>query len=104
MPRSPLYWTRLTKEGLKPDPRKVDAILKMEKLKDVAAVQRLIGLVKYLAKFLDSLSQMCEPMFVFGLEHNHYYTYGRRIILWTNHKPLVSIVTKPLASTPKRLQ
>ena len=163
----------------------------MEKLKDVAAVQRLIGLVKYLAKFLDSLSQMYEPIRrlthkeiewnwtheqdeaferiraavttapvlqyfdsskptqscgdtssqglgfvltqedhpisyaswaltaaeqrysqiekellaqVFGLEHNHYYTYGRRIILWTDHKPLVSIATKPLASTPKHLQ
>ena len=41
---------------------------------------------------------------MFGLEHNHYYTYGRRIILWTDHKPLVSIATKPLASTPKHLQ
>ena len=52
---------KLTYE-LKSNPRKVDAILKMEKPKDVAAVQRLIGLVKYLAKFLDSLSQMYEPI------------------------------------------
>lgn len=182
---------QLTKDGLKLDPRKVDAILKMEKPKDVAGVQRLIGLVKYLAKFLESLSQVCEPIRrlthketqwnwtheqdeaferikaavttapvlqyfdsskptegcgdassqglgfvltqedhpisyasralttaeqrysqiekellaqVFGLEHNHYYTYGRRITLWTDHKPLVSIAKKPLASAPKRLQ
>ena len=41
---------------------------------------------------------------VFGLEHNHYYTYGRKITMWTDHTPLISIATKPLASTPKRLQ
>ena len=41
---------------------------------------------------------------VFGLEHNHHYTFGRRVILWTDHKPLVSIYKKPLTSAPKRLQ
>ena len=180
----------LTNEGLKPDPQKVDAILKMEKPQDVTGVQRLIRLVKYLSKFLSNLSQICEPIrtltykdvewrwsteqdeafrkikeavttapvlqyfdaakhtgcggvssqgigfvltqdehpityasraltsteqrysqiekellaLVFGLEHNHYYTYGRRVTLWTDHKPLVSIASKPLVSAPKRLQ
>ena len=28
---------------------------------------------------------------VFGLEHNHHYTFGRRVILWIYHK-----VHKPL--------
>ena len=41
---------------------------------------------------------------VFGLEHNHQYVYGRKVILYTDHKPLVSISSKPLASAPKRLQ
>ena len=41
---------------------------------------------------------------VFGLEHDHYYTYGKRVTLWTDHKPLVSIASKPLVSAPKRLQ
>ena len=41
---------------------------------------------------------------VFGLERNHQYAYGRKVILWTDHKPLVSITRKPLASAPKRLQ
>ena len=39
-----------------------------------------------------------------GLEHNHQYVYGRKVILYTDHKPLVSISRKPLASAPKRLQ
>ena len=41
---------------------------------------------------------------VFGLERNHQYTYGRKVVLWTDHKPLVSIGRKPLAAAPKRLQ
>ena len=163
----------------------------MKKPLDVTGVQRLIGLVKYLSKFLSNLSQICEPIrrlthkgvewrwlteqdesfrkikeavttapvlqyfdatkhtegcgdassqgigfaltqnehpityasraltsaeqrysqiekellaLVFGLEHYHYYTYGRRVTLWTDHKPLVSIASKPLISAPKRLQ
>ena len=41
---------------------------------------------------------------VFGLENNHQYVYGRKVIIYTDHKPLVSISSKPLASAPKRLQ
>ena len=52
----------MTKDGLKPDSRKVEAIVKMERLADVPAVQRFIGLVKYLSKFLQDLSEMCEPL------------------------------------------
>ena len=182
---------RLTKEGLKPDPTKLRAILNMKKPDDVAAVQSLMGMVKYLAKFLSDLSQISEPIRrlthkdvprfwtkeqdvafnkikeavtsatvlkyfdfskptegsgdassqglgfvltqedhpvtyssqaltqteqrysqiekellaqVFGLEHNHQYVYGTKVILYTDHKPLVSISSKPLASAPKRLQ
>ena len=40
---------------------------------------------------------------VFGLEHNHQYVYGRNVILYTDHKLLVSISSKSLASAPKRL-
>ena len=37
---------RLTKEGLKPDPAKLRAIMNMKKPDDVAAIQRLMGMVK----------------------------------------------------------
>ena len=49
-------------EGLKPDPAKVKAILSMKKLDDIAAVQRLMGMVKYLSTFLSDLYQICEPI------------------------------------------
>ena len=41
---------------------------------------------------------------VYCLEQNHQYVFGRKVIFWTDHKPLISISTKPLSSAPKRLQ
>lgn len=42
---------------------------------------------------------------VFGLEKHHEYVYGREIVLWTDHKPLVSITQRSLGTAaPKRLQ
>ena len=41
---------------------------------------------------------------VFGMEHNHYHVYNRKVILWTDHKLLVSISWKPVASVFKTLQ
>ncbi len=31
-------------------------------------------------------------------------TYGHKIVLWTDHKPLVNISKKPLSQVPKHLQ
>ena len=52
----------LSSEGLQADPLKVKAICDMEQPKDVEGVQRLIGVVTYLAKFLPQLSTVCEPL------------------------------------------
>jgi len=41
---------------------------------------------------------------VFGLENLNHYVYGIHVKIITNHKPLVSIVTKPLSSAPRHLQ
>ena len=51
----------LIKDGQKPDPTKVEAILKIKKPVDVPGV-RLMGMIKYLSKFLSGLSQVCEPI------------------------------------------
>eukprot|EP00112_Aurelia_sp_Birch-Aquarium-sp1_P011735 Seg247.5 transcript_id=Seg247.5/GoldUCD/mRNA.D3Y31 product="Retrovirus-related Pol polyprotein from transposon 297" pseudo=true protein_id=Seg247.5/GoldUCD/D3Y31 len=52
----------LTPDGVKADPAKIKAILEMEKPNDVSGVQRLIGMAKYVGKFLSSLSDICEPL------------------------------------------
>lgn len=41
---------------------------------------------------------------VFGIEKFHQYTYGRKVTVQNDHKPLENIVKKPLLSAPKRLQ
>jgi hypothetical protein len=41
---------------------------------------------------------------VFSLERFHQYTFGRKTIIHSDHKPLEMIVRKPLHKAPKRLQ
>ena len=41
---------------------------------------------------------------VFGVECNHQYVYGQKVVLWLDHKPLETTSKKPLATAPKRLQ
>ena len=37
---------------------------------------------------------------VFGDERNHQYVCGRKVVLWSDHKPLETIYKKPLATAP----
>lgn len=181
----------LTKEGLRPDPAKVEAIRDMSTPTDVTAVQRLVGMVNYLTQFLKHLADLCEPLrqltrqdvewqwtdshdeafrkikqavsntpvlryfnpreetvlqcdasstglgatlmqqgqpvayasrsltdternyaqiekellaIVFATEKFNQYTYGRRVVVESDHKPLETIYKKPLVAAPKRLQ
>ena len=181
----------VTNKGLKPDQKKVAAILQMPNPTDVEAVRRLQGMITYLAKFLPQLSSVMEPIrrltrqdcewewaqeqetlmaelnklvtsvpllayydpskelviqcdasstglgstlmqegkplayasralsttevgyaqiekeclaIVFSLERFHQYTFGRKTIVNTDHKPLETIVKKPLCKAPKRIQ
>ena len=41
---------------------------------------------------------------VFALERFDHYTFGRKVTVENDHKPLQSIMLKPIASAPKRLQ
>ena len=41
---------------------------------------------------------------VWGLEKFHQYTYGRKVMIQSDHKPLEMITRKPLYKAPKRLQ
>ena len=52
----------LTRDGLKPDPSKIDTIKEMSRPTDVKGVQRLVGLANYLTKFLEKLADIWEPL------------------------------------------
>lgn len=52
----------ITSGGLRPDPNKAKASLEMSTPVDKHALQRLLGMVTYLGKFLANLSDVTEPL------------------------------------------
>ena len=58
----PFLGHRITKHGLGPDPQKVEAVLNMPVPEDVQDIQRLVGFVNYLSRYLPSLSHVLEPL------------------------------------------
>ncbi len=53
---------KVTSEGLKPDPGKVEVILQMPAPKDKKDLQRFLGMVQYLVKFIPHLSEIASPV------------------------------------------
>ena len=53
---------KLTREGVKPDQSKVNAILKMPAPNDKQGVQRLLGMVNYLTKFIPGTAEINTPL------------------------------------------
>lgn len=43
------------------------------------------------------------PAIVYGIEKIHHSTYGQKVIVLSDHKPLENIVKKPSLHAPKRL-
>ncbi|XP_015759420.1 PREDICTED: uncharacterized protein LOC107338702 [Acropora digitifera] len=88
----------LTKDGLKPAPSKIEAIQKMSRPSDVKGVQRIDTERNYAQIEKELLA------IVFGAEKFNQYTYGRKVFVESDHKPLEVIYQKPLVAAPNRLQ
>ena len=58
----PFFGHNLTPEGLKIDPKKVEAIFSKEPPTNIQDLQSFLGLVKYLNRFSANLVQMAEPL------------------------------------------
>lgn len=52
----------LTDKGIKADPRKTDAIMKMPQPKNIKEMKSFLGIVNYLGKFIPNLSTISEPL------------------------------------------
>ena len=50
------------KDGLKPDPRKVEAIIKMDPPKDKEELQRFLSMTTYVAKSIPNYSKVAAPL------------------------------------------
>ncbi|XP_066969141.1 uncharacterized protein [Macrobrachium rosenbergii] len=52
----------LTKDGVRPDPKKIEAINCLKAPNDVKSLKRFLGMVNYLSKFLPRLSEITQPL------------------------------------------
>ena len=182
---------KVTSAGLQPDPEKVAAVANMTPPHDVKGVERMVGFINYLAKFLPKLSEEMHPIrqllsnqtnfrwgeaqenafsnikklviqapvlayydqakeltiqcdasnnglgaailqegkpvafasraltdterryatieketlaIIFALQKFHQYTFGRKVLIHSDHKPLESIIKKDISAMPRRLQ
>ena len=68
--------------------------------KPIAYISRALTLTE------QRYAQMEKEMLaiVFALERFHQYTFGRQVHVYSDHKPLESILRKPLAQAPRRLE
>ena len=78
-----------SEQGLKVDPKKVQAIKEMSEPKDVAAVQRFLGMVTYLAKFLPNLSDVAKPLRDLTLDNAVFHWDSEQSKAWTSIKEMV---------------
>ena len=59
----------LSSDGLKPDPKKIEAIMNMPIPTDVNSLQRLLGLINYRAQHIPNESAITEPLRELFKEH-----------------------------------
>lgn len=61
-PKMEFYGMMFSKNGIEPDPKKVEALLEMEPPVDVGEVQSLLGMTNYLARFIPNYSTVTAPL------------------------------------------
>ena len=61
-PEVPFYGNMLTKDGIKPDPKKVEAIQDWPIPEDQQQLQSFLGSVNYLSRFIAGLSRLRKPL------------------------------------------
>ena len=59
-----------TSKGIRPDPMKVQAIQALPQPNDKKSVERLLGCIKYLSRFLPNLAEVVAPDRKIGALHS----------------------------------
>ncbi len=83
-----------TKEGLKPDPAKVQAIKDMKRPHDEQSLSRFIGLVNYLGRFIPNVSAKTAPLREINKKGNEWIWTEKQEEAWKELKEV--IMTEPV--------
>ena len=84
-----LLGDKITSAGIKPDPRKTQAIENMDKPKCRKDIQMFLGMINFLGKFIPNLSSKCANLrsliekknqFVWGPEHEKEWSNLKKVI------------------------
>ena len=70
----PFFGMILTENGIKPDPKKIEAIKNWPVPQNVTELQSFLGSVNYLSHFIAGLSQLCKPLQAL-IKKNSEYTW-----------------------------
>ena len=65
-------YTSLDIDGITPDPKKIDSILKMEFPKDKETMHSFLGLINFLNWYSPQLAELCAPLLGLILKDAHY--------------------------------
>ena len=85
---------KLTDQGVKPDPKKISAITNMERPKDKQEVQRFLGMVTYLAKWIPGFSEKTTPLRSLLHKNNEWQWGPEQETAWEHLKNLIT--TEPV--------
>ena len=80
----------LTNEGVKPDPSKIDAIVNMDRPIDKPGLQRFLGMVNYLARYIPDLSNRTAPLRVLLDKNNAWVWEHEQEKAWNDLKEVLS--------------
>lgn len=96
MPKIKFLGHMLSAKGVEIDPEKVEAIGKLREPENKTELQRLLGMVTYLAKFIPNLSQITQPMRELLVQEAEW--------VWTPHQKKAFDEIKQALSSPSVLR
>ena len=87
------FWHRLTPDGIKVDPKKIEAIIQMDPPQNIANLQSFNGMVNYLKKFSPVLSELLEPL-------RRLCKYGVKWVLESEQQNVVEAIKQVITTLP----
>jgi hypothetical protein len=100
VPRSMLMGYIISQWGIEPNPKKVSALDRMGPIGDLKGVQKVLGCVATLSRFISRLGEKGLPLYRLLKKHEHFsWTVEAQEVL---DKPKVTLTHAPILTPPRR--